>query len=323
MYGTPQLKETITITDGTVECPVKGCTTAVERARQGEPLRQPKFLCEQHGIHISPTTFEYADEWDNLLWRDEADRALMSAVKGVKRESRFARDNSEDALTWNVFRYLEKSGRLAEFLGAAIGRPVANAVPVYWSYSSAGKGVCPSLAAAREQFGEAVARSTEPDVIIEADGKVIWIEAKLRSTNETSPSHPADTKGYLSGGERWFEKAFVGDYESIAIAAKRYELMRLWLLGSWAAARDSREFILVNMTRQESSEALFASHIAQLPNAHFLTASWEQFHSWLAAQNINNNDSNRVLQYLSDKGGGYSAGRLRAAFPTLFEAAGV
>ena len=78
----------------------------------GGPLRTVIFLGPQHGIYISPSTFEYADEFDNLLWHDPADRELLAAFKPFKRESRLARDNSEDALTWNVFRYLEKSGRL-------------------------------------------------------------------------------------------------------------------------------------------------------------------------------------------------------------------
>ena len=62
------------------------------------------FKCPKHNIYISPTTFEYQSELDNLLWKDEADLDLLDRTKGVKRESRIARDRSEDAVTWNVFR---------------------------------------------------------------------------------------------------------------------------------------------------------------------------------------------------------------------------
>jgi hypothetical protein len=288
----------------------------VERARQGDPLRQPRFFCEQHGIYISPSTFEYEDEWANSLWQDESDRQLRGVIKAVKRESRFARDNSEDALTWNVFRYLEKSGRLAEFLTSVIEQPVANAVPAYWSYSSAANGVSPSLALARAEFGEAVARSTEPDLIIESDGTLIWIESKLGATNDTVPTNPQDTKGYLSGGERWFEKAFTGDYQGVAITAGRYELMRLWLLGSWAAVREKRQFYLVNLVSERAHETAFASHIAQMPGAIFVCTTWENFYRWLESC-PSTADGDRVIQYLRQKSAGYANGALKTAFPTL------
>ena len=38
---------------------------------------------------------------------------LIDKIGAVKRESRMARDNGEDAITWNVFRFLEKN-RLVE-----------------------------------------------------------------------------------------------------------------------------------------------------------------------------------------------------------------
>jgi hypothetical protein len=317
MYGVTALKNTIAITDERVECPVKDCGTEIKRARRGETLRQAAFFCPHHKIYISPSTFEYEDEQDNLLWYNPEDRALLSALKAFKRESRLARDNSEDAITWNVFRYLENSGRLAGFLTAVVGRPVVNPVPAYWSYSSAVKGVCRSLATARAQFGEAVARSTEPDLVIEADGKMIWVEAKLGSTNKTTPSNPGDTKGYLSGGDRWFEKAFTGDYHAVAVAAERYELMRLWLLGTWIAANEQNEFYLINLRREQDDEMTFGSHIAKLPQAHFIAASWEQFYHWLSDEKPSDAAASRTLQYMRDKGAGYLAGRLTKAFPSL------
>jgi len=57
-------------------------------------------------IYITPTTFVYNDFRSNLLWQKESDVALLQKVMAVKRESRMEYDNSEDALTWNVFRYL-------------------------------------------------------------------------------------------------------------------------------------------------------------------------------------------------------------------------
>jgi len=117
MLGLKELKSTIKVTDTTVECPVKGCREKVARQRKSFK-RQEKFKCPKHNIYISPSTFEYQDELDNILWKEKADLDLFERLNTVKRESRIARDNSEDAVTWNVFRFLENnkllSGSLAK-----------------------------------------------------------------------------------------------------------------------------------------------------------------------------------------------------------------
>src|ERR1700736_2875486 len=135
MYDINELKPLVEITDETVECPCLLCTTIVARARRGQSLRQRSFLCSQHKIFISPSDFHYQDEWENLLWCDVVERQLFKAIRPFKRECRFERNNSEDALTWNAFRYLEKTNRLAEFLAAIVESPVEKPAVSYWSYS--------------------------------------------------------------------------------------------------------------------------------------------------------------------------------------------
>ena len=115
MYGKETLKSKIEITEETVECPVKNCKNKVPRQR-GKFKREEKFKCPFHNIYISATTFEYENELDNLLWKTEDDIDLLNRIKELKRESRITRDNSEDALTWNVFRFLEKNNLIGEFL---------------------------------------------------------------------------------------------------------------------------------------------------------------------------------------------------------------
>ena len=41
------------------------------------------------------------------------------------------------------------------------------------------------------------------------------------------------------------------DYETIAIKAKKYELFRFWLLGSWIASETGRDFFLINVVLSE------------------------------------------------------------------------
>ncbi|HJW65864.1 MAG TPA: hypothetical protein VJ507_03675 [Candidatus Bathyarchaeia archaeon] len=50
------------------------------------------------------------------MWKDQTDLDLLRRIGSVKREIRIARDNSEDALTWNAFRFLEKESLLSNYL---------------------------------------------------------------------------------------------------------------------------------------------------------------------------------------------------------------
>ena len=82
-----------------------------------------------------------------MLWTAPEDLALWRKIKdpGVKRECRVARDNSEDALTWNVFRYLERENLLGRFLDQVSGQPIAKSPRIiYWSYCQTARRVaCP------------------------------------------------------------------------------------------------------------------------------------------------------------------------------------
>ena len=79
---------------------------------------------------------------------------------------------------------------------------------IYWSHCKNTKGTYPLLKEAREEFGEANNRGSEPDLIIETDKALFFIESKLMASNKTNPSNPNDTKKYLSGGNKWFNEAF-------------------------------------------------------------------------------------------------------------------
>ena len=130
MFGVNDLKTNIVVTETTVECPLKDCSAIVARQRKFF-RREPQFQCPNHRIYISPSTFEYQNETDNFLWRDPENLALLREIKTIKRESRMARDNSEDALTWNVFRYLEKTNQVAPSLSSLIGASVISPKLVY------------------------------------------------------------------------------------------------------------------------------------------------------------------------------------------------
>lgn len=224
MYGFDSLKSQIILSEDEVECPVKNCTTKVKRQRKVFK-KEPQFKCPNHQIYISPSTFEYETEYGNLLWTDEYDKKYLEEIKTVKRESRIARENSEDAVSFNVFRYLQKNNLLDLILSNLCKDKVANSELILWSYSEKEKGTYSLLNLARTEFGEAINRGSEPDIIIQTNKTLFFIEAKVLAFNATKPSDPENKKKYLTGGNNWFDKVFKFNYNSIAIEQEKYELL--------------------------------------------------------------------------------------------------
>lgn len=316
MYLLGNLKPEITVTEAQVECPVKGCSYFVERQRRSF-RREQRFQCPEHGIFISPSTFEYPKETDNLLWIDPDDRILLKAIKGAKRESRMSRDNSEDALSWNVFRFLEKEKQLAPLLSPVIGNAVSDPELIYWSYSPNSKKPWPELDMARLEFGENLQRSSEPDLIVVTDDALFFIEAKLTAGNKTRPSNPGERKRYLTGGVRWFDHVFSSEYEDIVLKSEKYELFRFWLLGTWMAERSGRSFYLVNLVRdgyEKDIETLFGRHIQQTDRRRFMRWTWEEIYRFIPKNVPVSPGKTMVMDYFENKTVGYYRGFLQKAF---------
>lgn len=316
MLGIEELKESIEITKTTVECPVKGCIEKVERQR-GVFKREERFKCPKHNIYISPSTFEYQSESDNLLWKDETDLDLFDRIKTVKRESRIARDNSEDAVTWNVFRFLERDNSVERTLGSIIGTTLKPSEVMYWSYSQRENSSWSELNKAREEFGEEIKRSSEPDIIIKADNALLFIEAKLTAGSKTVPSDISNSKKYETGGANWFSKVFKSDYRTVAIVEKKYELLRFWLLGTWIAKQQDLDFYLINLVlaeREADIETIFKRHVNANSRRKFMRLAWEDTYQYISNNNLLR-DRDILVRYFKNKTIGYDGnGRLQRAF---------
>jgi hypothetical protein len=320
MLGIEELKEGIEITEITVECPVKDCSEKVERQREVFK-REESFKCSKHNIYISPSTFEYQCESDNLLWKDEADLGLFNRIKKVKRESRIARDNSEDAVTWNVFRFLERNNLVEMTLSSIIGVTPKSSEVIYWSYSQKDNSSWSELNKAREEFGEEIKRSSEPDIIIKTDNSMLFIEAKLTAGNETIPSDTSNSKKYETGGDNWFSKVFKSDYKTVAIDEKKYELLRFWLLGTWIAKQRNLDFYLVNLVlseREKDIETIFKRHIYENQGMRFIRITWEDIYQQILNSELSEIDKDTMTKYFRNKTIGYDGnGRLQRAFSIL------
>jgi hypothetical protein len=280
-------------------------------------LRSRQFFCEACNIYISPSTFEYEDEKDNLLWNDPDDSSLLAAVKASKAEvQRLTRERSEDAVSWNVFRYFHRTGRLSEILRHLVGGIEPSSVEtVFWSYSDILKAPWSPLLEARVMFGESPSldqaalgkKVSEPDLAFVTDDHLIFVEAKFGSGNATSGNvrqverRVRTPKAYIVGADGWYSDVFVSDYATI-VRDQKYELMRFWLLGSWIAKRIERKFLLVNLVRKEAEKQIeedFGKHIRQSDQRRFARWTWESLGPLL--RGYDNRESKQLHEYMAQK----------------------
>jgi hypothetical protein len=317
MYGMEELKKWIEKTETRVECPVEGCSEKVERQRVSFTT-ESKFKCPVHNIYISPSTFEYQSELDNLLWKDKVDLDLFEKIKLVKRESRIARERSEDAVSWNVFRFLEKQNLICDFLQKVAGISEDNAEVIYWSYSQSQHGTWFMLNEGRKEFELRPSKGSEPDIIILGKKTLVIIEAKFLDSNKSQVPPPRVEHTYISRGGGWWKQVFHSGFKTIAVENRKYELSRFWLIGSWIAKQLNLDFYLVNLTlsgRDGDIEQIFKEHINESSTRMFKRITWEEIYQYVLSTNLPEKDKDTMKKYFENKTRGYDGnGNLLRAF---------
>jgi len=276
------------------------------------------FKCPAHNIYISPSSFAYSDEGQNLLWKSQKDVDLLRKIYGFKREHRLHHNNSEDAVSWNVFRYLESANLINQLLTVISNQNQQDSELIYWSYSQTEKQQWSLLNMARLEFGETINRGSEPDLIVRTPNALFFIEAKFTASNNTRPSNPNEFKKYLTGGNQWFNQVFTADYETIAISNRKYELLRFWLLGSWLAQELGVDFYLLNVVPAEKEKCIeeqFSKFILQNSQRKFIRISWEDIFEFIIQKASEGPEKEQVRMYYQTKTIGYNhRGELMKAF---------
>jgi hypothetical protein len=317
MLGYDDLKESIEVTRRKVQCPVKGCPNKVSRQR-AQFKRAGRFRCPEHNIYISPSTFEYEYAIDNLLWHNAEDLRILNEIGRAGPGSGMARDNDEDAIAWNVFRYLERSNLTAAVMGRLAAAELEDPEVIYWSNHRGEGSSWSELEKARREFGESPREGTEPDLIIDSAGTLLFIEPKLLSDNITRPGSRKIKDKYLTGGQYWFSRVFDSEYHAVAVEDNRYELMRFWLLGTWMAARKGSDFRLISLVRDGKEEDLeedFGKHISQSEARKFIRVTWEDIYRCILESREAGSEKEKILGYFKGKTVGYGRkGLLRKAF---------
>ncbi|MFG6497009.1 hypothetical protein P8610_16735 [Fictibacillus sp. UD] len=314
MYNRLTLKERVTHSAEWVECPVKDCDHRVPRQKKTfKPINE--FLCPTHNIYLSSTTFEYTDYTSNLLSKDPNDIQLLQKIFKKKRENRLARSNSEDAVTWNMFRYLETHNLLESYLRSIGVENPRHPKIHYWCYDEESQNTYSLLLKARSTFGEKVSRGSEPDLLIETENAIILVECKTGSGNNTTPYSAEVEKLYTQADNWFFTQVFNAGFYTIAKKDKKYELLRFWLLGLWMAKQKKKEFYLFNLVREEKErniEREFGKHLVQGLGT-FKRTTWEDMYRFI--QRSTSSDQHIALDYLKNQTLGYtSSGKIKMGY---------
>ena len=298
-----------------VRCYVRGCQNYVRRptgrkAESGEP-------CPDHGIYCrysKDATYVYEDACRNIIAS-----ADLFGERVVKHPFKFDSDvlgyeKSEDALSWNVFRSIQESGRLAQLAYSLIGDQYDEEPHLYlWGIRVSDDLFEPwdLLVAARDRFESNLPVDrplTEPDIALHLPGKyLVLIEAKFTSPNgwyrQGVRQNDMDLTleellDIYSGEEiRLLNTDLAQQCEQIP-----YQLWRNTVFADWMASQDSPQTkpYHVNLVREgyehESQEA-FVTLLNEPYEDRFRPETWEAIYGWLAASSF----CDRLRHYMEQK----------------------
>ena len=260
---------------GREACPVLGCVGASP--------------CPTHGIKVHATrggyTYVFDDPLRNLLWTDAEDQQRRDAILKGKRESRMGHEHSEDAVTWNVFRFFERHRCLAPAMRTICPCPTEDPLTIFWTTHDGC--LWEPYRRCSDQIPEKPAARSESDLIFLWEHKLlVVVEAKFRSPNRSAPD-PEKREEELRKSRPYIANASRNLNQKRAEQVVRdgwYELLRNWVIGT--ALKDTlgcEEFVLVNLLRKrhekehrENPKQDFAERACVLsPHRQFVVAYWE------------------------------------------------
>jgi len=289
----------------TITCP--GCNQTITSRDAVASIKRPLSYadclrqCARCGFGFSNANERSADKVTILLrmpfagipeevtagWQEVCEQALNEKNRKSK-QARMASLNSEDHVTWIVFRYLQLHHSLrASLVGLGLTWLDTAAVEptvLLWGVplplnDPKGKDIHSRLRTVLTKLGENCEYLSEPDVILDF-GRigVIFIVVKLKSINPTQEAN-----------ERWDKYFSPSDSSTQPFcdlqAIRRtglYELMRNWRI-AWDLA-DERPFALVNLgPEQIFSDKTAATKLQEFQNAlsqsfsrRFISLTWNQ-----------------------------------------------
>ena len=324
-YGTADLDPVPRFVDGPrrqVGCYVRGC---VHELRPPTRHRGSGDTCPDHGIRCHASTdctYSYTDPRRNFIIDAELAGERVLGHPSKFESHRFGLENSEDALTWNVFRSFQRAYVLHRVAQQITGLPRSDEPKLFlWGISVSDNMFQPwdLLRRARERFETNLPLKrplTEPDIALWLPGVyLILIEAKFISPN------PVYTDGRRTNATSLTKQELLDIYQDRELSildqdqARRrprvhYQLWRNMVFAEWMARADAQttRAYHANLTRRgHEAESCREFHGLVRPEFadRFAHVSWEELDA-LAAGTA---ELARLRKYLRTK-----TARLRQAF---------
>lgn len=294
-YGVPDLDPRIVVhpdDPDRVRCYVRGCQHFLRR-----PTRYARGEeCPDHGIYCHYSrygaTFSYRDVRRNIIASPDLFAQRIVGHPFKYESHRLGSENSEDALSWNVFRSLQEAGLLAAVAKLMTGEDHPQEPDLYlWGIRVSDDSFEPwdLLIAARERFESnlPVKRPlTEPDVALHLPGKyLVLIEAKFTSPNPFYDRGPRKDAQSLTLDELldiyWDSSLQMLEYvEACSAPLIHYQLWRNTVFAEWMAARDGSttrpyHVNLVRRGNESRSAHEFTNLVKPRCREQFRRAEWE------------------------------------------------
>lgn len=241
----------------------------------------PRVAIIEGGFMKTPIEFpdlklEYRDYRDNLIvdknnpiliqkaWRDhfaggsffKEDKNGGKAYLGVP--------NSEDALTWNVFRSLQKeSPEGLELIANVFGLSPIEKI-LFWGCDVESRGDEQQFlnTLIRATDGQLKGTMTEPDIVLIAESEVAFVECKLNLGGNTSPwiargSHKASDKP--TGPEKRlavYKKVGFREFEGLTDWQDYYQLIRNYVYARLLANAVEKKPVLIPLINGDHKATL-------------------------------------------------------------------
>ena len=229
------------------------------------------------------------------IYRDPIPKEVMEYLEEVigqaintrnrpKKREKLESENSEDAVTWTIFRYLQKEQMLADVLSALGVITLADGQQeptlLLWGAATppsdpAGQDVTRQVVNTSDAIGENHASRSEPDVILDfGEQGLCVIEVKLRSKNDQKPADYPHWAMYFKDTDAFADEGQVRE-------SGCYELARNWRIGCDLAG--ARPFTLVNLAgpslfadkSEQDRLRRFQDGLAEKEGRTFLELAWD------------------------------------------------
>jgi hypothetical protein len=309
-------------------CPVNGCTATLEKA---DIQRDKMDYCPVHRIriHAKSRTFVYYGGPDttlrNILFERQYFKKYILGNTAKAETHRIGHENSEDALTWNVFSRLARGGFLPKMLSTLSQLDVKGEPELYlWGLKinlddSSPPSLFPPLISARGVFEKNIAHFlTEPDIMLYVPGQLlVLVEAKFTSGNTVALSSSTHD---ITGEKPKSSEGIVRRYQDDELLTPTFsepfysQLYRNLVFAKYMAKKLGVRWCLVNLVSegqfyQQKNKVEFQDPtqfihklLPEKSHDQFLFYSWERLYADLVANMAGLNDLAEYMYNKSAKG---------------------